>query len=641
MAKKAGVRIQRTIYATFKGADFSTDPSLVDRSRSPVCTNIVADGGGMPQKRDGWRVVQSFAGDPAPKVYGLFAASFNGTLHKLAHVGTKIYKWDDTGTPTQLLTGLPEHKSRSAFLAGKLWIVTGGGFYVYDGTTACKVSDAADVYVPTTTITREPTGGGVSYEDVNLLTPYRKNAFQTDGTSKTFTLDGEIDDDPDDPPPVTCWVWGVETTPQSIDRANGTVTFATAPAAPDAGNADGLVVQFPHTVAGYTDRIDKCTIVSTYGVGTNDRLVVSGNPDLKNQDWISGLRDPTYFPDLSYSTIGSESTAIRGYCRLGSWQGIVKEDDGQDSTVFLRRAEMNDGEAVFPLQQAITGVGALSPGSFATLLDDPLFLSRQGIMAIASNAITSDKIAQGRSFYVNNQLTKEEGLAEAEAVIWNGMYILSTGNGHVYCMDGRQQKSYRSASLGDFVYECYYWEDIPAYRWLCLKSGAGEHLYFGTADGRICKVNSDVESMGRYSDGGILTAGTSVIEGGEAIEAVWSTKYDDDGTPALLKTMIKRGCCVTIKPYARSSAAVYFRSDRTGGESREVAGRPMDILDFSDIDFERIAFNTDDSPQEIFLNRKVKNYKRLQIIVRNAEVNEGFGIFQITKHFVIGNYAKR
>ena len=67
----------------------------------------------------------------------------------------------------------------------------------------------------------------------------------------------------------------------------------------------------------------------------------------------------------------------------------------------------------------------------------------------------------------------------------------------------------------------------------------------------------------------------------------------------------------------------------------------MDIFSFEDIDFERITFSTDESPQEIFVNRKVKNYKRLQIIVRNSVPNEGFGIFQITKHFVTGNYAKR
>ena len=623
MGKKAGVRIQRTVYATFRGADFSTDPSLVDRSRSPLCTNIIADGGGMPQKRDGWRVLHRLTG----RVNGLFSGVFGGVRKNLAHVGTKLYTWDDSDTaPVQLLTGLPDHRSRGAYLAGRLWIVTGGGFYVYDGSAASLVRNSTGVYVPTTVITRMPTGGGVSYEDVNLLTPYRKNAFQTDGSAVTFTLDGEIDETGD----VTCWVWGVETTPSSIDRANGTVTFAEAPAAPDAGQADGLVVPFPHTVSGYSDRADKCTILSTYGLGTNDRLVIGGNPDWPNLDWISGVNDPTYMPDLSYSAVGSESSPIRGYCRVGSYQGIVKADDGADSTVYLRRAELNDsGEAVFPIQQAITGVGAVSEGSFGSLLDDPLFLSGNGVMAIASRSVTSEKIAQGRSWYVNARLTREEGLSDAEAVVWNGMYLLAFPNGHVYVMDGRQNKSYRSASMGDFVYECYYWENIPAACWLCGKGAESEELYFGTADGRICKMNSDMESVNRYSDDGA------------AIDAVWATKYDDDGTPAVMKTMLKRGCCVTIKPYARSSGTVYFRSDRTSGEEKRTASKQMDILDFNDIDFERFTFNTDDSPQEIFMNRKVKNYKRLQIIARNSEVNEGFGIFQITKHFVVGNYAKR
>ena len=53
MGKKRGAGITRTQYAAFRGADFSTDPSLVESCRSPLCTNIVADGGGMPQKRLG------------------------------------------------------------------------------------------------------------------------------------------------------------------------------------------------------------------------------------------------------------------------------------------------------------------------------------------------------------------------------------------------------------------------------------------------------------------------------------------------------------------------------------------------------------------------------------------------------------
>ena len=621
MGKKRGAGITRTRYAAFRGADFSTDPSLVESCRSPLCTNIVADGGAMPQKRLGYRTVQSL-GDT---VYGLFGAEFGGTVKRLAHAGTKLYVWADDGTPAVLLSGLPRRKSRAVFLAGKLWIVTGGGFYSYDGTEAKRVS-ASGAYVPTTTITRRPSGGGVSYEAVNLLTPYRKNAFQTDGKSVKFTLDGEIDASG----AVRAWVWGEEVTDFTLDRAAGTITFPSAPAAPDAGASDGLVVQFPHTVEGYADRIDKCTIITTYGVGSNDRVVLSGNPDCPNLDWTSGLYDPTYMPDLGYAAVGSEATPICGYCRIGSSLGIVKADDGSDSTVFLRSAALSeDGEAMFTLQQTIAGVGAVAPGSFASLFDDPLFLSRSGVAAITSSSLTGEKIVQNRSLYLNAQLTNEPSLPEAEAAVWQGMYLLAVPGGHVYLLNGRQTKTFRSASLADFVYEGFYWEDVPALCWYVQRSGTDEALYFGTADGRICKFNTDIEDMSRYSDDGA------------AISAVWATKYDDDGTPAVLKTLLKRGCCVTIKPYARSSAEVYIRADRTGGHEKKVAGKPMDILDFSDIDFERITFNTDESPQEIFLNRKVKNYKRLQIIVRNREPNEGFGIFQITKHYVTGNYAKR
>lgn len=621
MGKKRGAGITRTRYAAFCGADFSTDPSLVESCRSPLCTNIVADGGGMPQKRLGYRTVQSL-GDT---VYGLFGAEFGGTVKRLAHAGTKLYVWADDGTPAVLLSGLPRRKSRAVFLAGKLWIVTGGGFYSYDGTEAKRVS-ASGAYVPTTTITRSPSGGGGSYEAVNLLTPYRKNAFQTDGKSVKFTLDGEIDASG----AVRAWVWGEEVTDFTLDRAAGTITLPSAPAAPDAGASDGLVMQFPHTVEGYADRIDKCTIITTYGVGSNDRVVLSGNPDCPNLDWTSGLYDPTYMPDLGYAAVGSEATPICGYCRIGSSLGIVKADDGSDSTVFLRSAALSeDGEAVFTLQQTIAGVGAVAPGSFASLFDDPLFLSRAGVAAITSSSLTGEKIIQNRSLYLNAQLTNEPSLPEAEAAVWQGMYLLAVPEGHVYILNGRQTKTFRSSALGDFVYEGFYWEDVPALCWYVQRSGTDEALYFGTADGRICKLNTDIEDMSRYSDDGA------------AISAVWATKYDDDGTPAVLKTLLKRGCCVTIKPYARSSAEVYIRADRTGGHEKKVAGKPMDILDFSDIDFERITFNTDESPQEIFFNRKVKNYKRLQIIVRNREPNEGFGIFQITKHYVTGNYAKR
>ena len=67
----------------------------------------------------------------------------------------------------------------------------------------------------------------------------------------------------------------------------------------------------------------------------------------------------------------------------------------------------------------------------------------------------------------------------------------------------------------------------------------------------------------------------------------------------------------------------------------------MDIFTFEDIDFERFSFNTNESPQDIYLKKKVKKYKRLQLIIVNDGLNEGFGILQIAKTYKVGNYARK
>lgn len=80
---------------------------------------------------------------------------------------------------------------------------------------------------------------------------------------------------------------------------------------------------------------------------------------------------------------------------------------------------------------------------------------------------------------------------------------------------------------------------------------------------------------------------------------------------------------------------------KDGNPEKMVKQENMDIFDWNDIDFDRFTFNTNDSPQDIFMRAKVKKYKRLQIIIKNSSKSEGFGIFQVVKTFVFGNYAKK
>lgn len=634
MARRAGVSINTTTYSKFKGVDFSTDASLVDPYRSPWAVNVIADTGGMPEKRMGWRSLHQIE----QPVNGLFYGVIGGAVHFLAHGGTKLYDWTpghepeapDVGEeaeawPVVLRSGLHNGPSTAINMGGKLWILTGGEYLVYDGATVKAVSEVA--YIPTTVIGAAPAGGGgATYESINMLQPKQRNEFIPDGTAVYQLSSTGLDE-----AAVTATVRGVEKvegTDFTVNRTLGQVTFHEAPVAPTVGQEGEVVITFSKTVAGYQDKVGKCTVMTTYGVGTSDRVVISGNPDAPNLDWTSGLNDPSYFPDLGYSVVGMEATAIMGYRRIGEYLAVIKEDNGQDSTVFLRSASVNSaGEAVFPLKQSIAGVGAVSKRGFGNILDEQLFLAGTGVYAITSNVITAERIVQDRSFFVDPALAAEPNLENAAAVSWNGMYLVGV-NGHVYLLDGRQDKTYRAKSQGDFVYECYYWENVPAVCWMNHKAEASETLYFGTADGKICRFNSDISTMARYNDDGA------------AISAVWSTKADDDGDVTLLKTLIKKGNSVTIKPYTRSSAQICFRTEQDPVDwlAREDT---LDIFDWEDIDFSRFTFNANDAPREILFNTKVKKYKRLQVVVRNEKANEGFGVFGITKHFVVGNFAKR
>ena len=610
-----------TVYDKFRGVDFSVDASLVDKERSPDAPNLISGDGNMPEKRMGWRVLHRLTGN----VNGLFKTEINGEVIKLAHIGSSIYKFTDE-TIEQIHTGVADKKSTSFYLNNKLYIMTGEEIVSFDGKKIFNL----EPYVPTILISRNPTGGGTVYESVNLIGNQRIESFLGNSTDKVFQLSANQIKSVDKVEVMTNGEFveytKVENTPSdkqyNVDLATGKVTFSKV-LAPEVTGMDNVKITYSKEVEGYADRIMKCTIASLYGVGGENRVFVSGNPEYKSRDWYSQIYDATYWPDLNYSIVSSEETAIMGYAKLGKYQLIIKEESQIHSTIYKRYGSLADnGEAYFSLEAGVSGIGAISKYSFCNLIDEPLFLSSRGVYAVATINILADNTVRNRSYFIDNKLTKESGLENAIACEWNGYYILCINN-VAYILDSKQLTTTSRRSDIDYSYECYYWTNVPA---KCLLSVSNE-LYFGTEDGKICKFNSDISGMSKYNDNG------------KAIKAYWSTKNDDDGATYRYKTMQKKGCFVTIKPMARSSAKVYAIAD--GNEKKFLKEDTMDVFDFSDIDFERFTFNTNDSPQEIFFKRKIKKYKRLQFIVENSEKNEGFGIFQIVKTYTRGNFAKK
>lgn len=621
----ASAPVKNTKYTELRGADFSVDPSLVDPKRSPMPINMISALGGNPEKRIGWRVLHQL---DAP-VHNIWRTEIGRKELLIAHAGTKIY--DITEEPKVLKDGINSGKGCAFSMRvsdeNKLFILTGAEYLVYDGESVKEVRDVAKV--PITLISRNPSGGGTIFEQVNLLSEKKTVSFLGNSTDTEYCLPDMGIKSVDCVKVMNSSGVLEETTDYTVDLEAGKVKFKKA-YAPVVTGQDNVVITYTDPTEGAYEKIAKCTICSIYGYNALNRVFLSGNPEYKAYDWHSAIYDPTYIPDTSYAVIGTGDTAVMGYLKLGEYQAIVKEGNNQDTAIFLRYGEYSNSETVFKVKQGIVGVGAISKGCFANLVDEPLFLARTGIQAITSTLLSYERVVKNRSYFLDKKLTQEENLESAVACEWNGYYILAI-NSKCYILDSRH-KTGTASNSSDYVYEAYYWEDVPA---VCLHSFAG-NLYFGTDDGRICKFNTDVAKIDKYTDGGTFDG--NIITGGRPIYAQWSTPADDDGGVHLYKSLQKKGCCVTLSPMQRSGARIYFVVD--GNPEIYVTQEHLDLFEWEDIDFERFSFNSNNSPQEIYFNKKQKKYKRLQIVVVNDGLNEGFGIHELIKSFTVKGYSK-
>ena len=611
------------LYRRFSGVDLSSDETQIGDGRSPEAVNVISDEGGFPERRVGWRTLHRFEGC----VNGIFpfegdiAAQTDGEQF-LVHAGGKLYRYDSgTDTAVELMSGLADGvRTQGFYFNGKLYLLTGKEYLVYDGNEVKAVKDAA--YIPVTSYGAQPSGGGKAYERANRLTRFRKNRFIADGTSKDFVVDTKkIDEDGT----VRVWVGGTEqTTGWTADRATGTITFATAPAKPANSGTDNVEIEFPYTsgTQGAED-VEKCTIFALYGLNSENRVFLSGNPDAPNRELWSGLADPAYFPDLNYALVGSSDFAIMCFVKNQDELLLIKEDNRQEGTIWHQTAEtLSDGTATFPIKAGLTGYGAAARYAAANLNDDPLYLSPRGVyaptMTFAYNYIQRQLIPRSRR--VNPRLTKQAGIADAVAAVWRGWYVLCMDD-VAYVADGNQDKE-------NGGYEWYYWTNIPAFSLRAHRQA----LFFGTKDGRLCRFNDDMVD----EENNILMRAYN--DDGAAIEAVWATKLDTMDTPLRLKTMPKRGSGVHLKAYTRSTVEIYIRTEDDHGKL--VRRVYADRMDLNDVDFERFTFSTVLN-NIIPFRTKRKKWKAIQIVLKSNAVNEGFGVHSVVVRYLFAGYAKR
>jgi hypothetical protein len=402
-----------------------------------------------------------------------------------------------------------------------------------------------------------------------------------------------------------------------VNRTYGFIGFCVAPWDNRSAGADNVeisveVLPKEDEEKDGIDTLNKCDTFAVF----EERIWMTGNPEKPAFDWHSDADDPTYFPDTGYTRVGTAGTEILGYLQVGTAQAIIKAEGNQDASVYLRTVGTLNDLTAFPIKQGVSGQGAIAKRAFSNILDDPLYLTRNGVFAVSSNIVTEQRTLANRSRFLDPKLTREANLKEAVACSWNGMYLLSMTDGTVYIMDGKQEKSYQENSLtgAGYNYEAYHWNNMPATCWL----PDGAVLYFGTSDGRICKLNTDIGGVEKYNDDGA------------PIRAVRATRVEFCGDFLRYKTMVKKGSGLLMQPYSRSSLKVYVRTDRT--KAQDFFKAALDDDDWAEV-IHPEDFGAWEEARVVPFKKKVKKWKWIQIIVENNEINEGFGVYgMIIRH---------
>ena len=617
---------------TFRGVDYTTGPTEVDERRSSDAPNMIRDVPGKVRKRMGYYVTDTYEG----RINGVHVLKTDQE-RRVVHAGTRLY----LDPQTVLYDGIADVKSVCVQMDSKLYILDGQTILVYgefdieetepaegeEPQKEWKVKPITEIAtIPTIVISRAPTGGGETFEPVNLLQKKWKESFLGVANAKDYQLSFDNLDDT----PLTArkldsngdWIELKETTDFTVDRATGKVTFVTAPGASPVTGEDNVEITASREWEGYRQRILNCNIATLFGVsGASDRLFVSGNSEYKNYDWYSGQNDPTYFGDTWYSVLGQDDAPIVGYSIVGAYLATHKDGSQDDRNVILRSGQLIDGKAAFPIGASLQGEGAFAPHSFGYLSTEPLFLTRLGVYAITAQDVTGEKYAQSRSYYVNGRLLNEPNLKDAFAMVYKDFYLLAL-NHHVYVLDGLQVSYEKNAPYSKYQYECYFWDNVPA-RILFEHDGA---LCFGDELGRLYAFFEDKEDGNSYEDAGA------------AIDSYWT--FPAFSGKDFYKKKTFRYFAVQVAPAPVTSVRIWPQIRGVWKLIRDETGKTR-YFKWSKITWSRFSWSSDQTPRTVGIKIKIKKVDKVIFKLQNDTLHEPFGFYALSLEFTEQGYYKR
>lgn len=557
-------------YTNFRGVDFSNKEVALFRSPDALnmWKNYRSSIGRCIETRPDIELLRSFNNT----IYGLFFFTINKIDHMIIHCGVSLSDYNMTTNEEKVIkkTGMNPRKSMSFIYNNILYIKDGINYLEYDG----EICKEVEGYIPTTTISKAPAGGGTTYQEVNLLTGRRRNSFCADGKSTQYVLDAKGLDSGT----VRVWVNDAERTSGfSVDRANGKVTFTSAPPAPNTTGQDNVVIEFSKTISGYRDRINKCTLLEVF----DNRVFFSGNQDYPNTVFHSSLGNPRYVSDLDYYNEGLDMSPVKIMVAGNNALWVFKEPSQANTTIFYHNPTI-DSEAgkVYPSSHSNISTGCVATG--INFNDDIVFFSDRGMEAINGD-ITTEQVVAHRSSLVDNKLINEKNYKNMILQEYEG-YLLVIIDNKVYLADSRG----KFTNVDHVEYEWFYWQLSKKITYAVVKDSV---LYLCSNDG-IYTLTKTPTKLSSY----------------------WTTPEDEFRYPQMQKITNKRGCIADMQGEEITISA------KTDNNEFEVINKYTNIKGY------------------VVPRIKKKKWKSIQI---KFSSNKPFGLFECTLESYIGAYVKR
>ncbi len=208
------------------------------------------------------------------------------------------------------------------------------------------------------------------------------------------------------------------------------------------------------------DAILGCRICEIF----DGRVFVSGNPSLPNTVFYSqrdrtGKNNPLYFGILNYFNDGIGTHSVSSLLATKDCIAVFKNGNETGGSIYYHKPK-ETGIAILPKVYPVSYIhnGICAAGETISFFDDPIFVSRLGVVSVNENAYSGGKEIEVRSHNINPKLLSEN-LGDVHLASWMGYLVLGVGE-HIYLGDSRQK--FRHVS-GNYEYEWYFLNGIASY----------------------------------------------------------------------------------------------------------------------------------------------------------------------------------